>query len=148
MASSRFLCIFLSHRVPCVFGVIPSEQESVMRVNLGVLAAGATVALAGCGGTMPGLSPMGNSLTEGLNSTARAQSPQAKQIVQRSPWDVSRLRGYSPKPKFTPERTETVGTKTLLVRDVTFEAEPLSGSPLSLSGTLVTPGRSGGNRQH
>jgi dienelactone hydrolase len=97
---------------------------------------------------MPGLSPMSNSLTEGLNGTARVQSPQARQIVQRSPWDVSALRSHAPKPKFCPERAETVGNKSLLVREVAFEAEPLSGSTLSLSGTLVTPGRSGGNRQH
>jgi dienelactone hydrolase len=119
-----------------------------MRASWGILVVGSTVALAGCGGTMPGLSPMGNSVTDGMNSASRPQTAQAKQIVQRSPWDITALRSHAPKPKFALERTETVGNKTLRIRGVTFEAEPASGSMLSLSGTLVTPGRTDGNRQH
>ena len=119
-----------------------------MRHIARIVIAATAAALAGCGGTMPGLSPMGNSLTDGLNGTARTQTARAKQIVQHSPWDVAALRSHAPNAKFAPERTETVENKSLPARDVTFEAEPVSGSTLSLSGTLVTPARAGSGRQH
>jgi dienelactone hydrolase len=96
---------------------------------------------------MPGINPMGSSLTEGLNGPARAQSPQAKQIVARSPWDVPALRGHAPKPQFTAARAETVSGKSLTLRDVTFEAEPSPGMPLTLSGTLMMPARAVGDRR-
>ena len=55
---------------------------------------------------------MGNSLTDGLNGTARTQTARAKQIVQHSPWDVAALRSHAPNAKFAPERTETVENKS------------------------------------
>src|SRR5438105_1650650 len=104
----------------------------MMRRSGGILLAGAAVlALAGCGGTMPGLSPLGNSLTDGLNGPARPQSAQSQRIVRQSPWDVAAIKKVATKPKFATERTETVGSKSVVVRAVTFEAEPTAGSPLS-----------------
>jgi hypothetical protein len=112
-----------------------------MRLRAVVVTGGVALALAGCGGSVPGLSPLSNSLTEGLNGNARTQSSRARQIVQRSPWDVAALRNRASKPKFSPERNEKAGSQTVLVREVTFEAEAASGTPLSLSGHLVTPAR-------
>src|SRR3954447_10730360 len=97
----------------------------------GLLVGSAVLALAGCGGTMPGLSPLSNSLTDGLNGPARPQTAQSQRIVRQSPWDVTAIRKVAPLPKFSPERTETVGTKSVLVRPVTFQAEPTSGSRLT-----------------
>src|SRR5688500_16824129 len=110
-----------------------------MRLVAGIVAMG--VAVAGCGGSVPGLSPLSNSLTDGLNGNARTQSSRARQIVQRSPWDVAALRNRAPKPKFAPERSEKVGSQTVQVRDVTFDVEVASGTPLSFTGHLVTPAR-------
>jgi alpha-beta hydrolase superfamily lysophospholipase len=112
-----------------------------MRRSVGLLIAAGAVALAGCGGTVPGLSPLGNSLTDGLNGSARTQTSRGQQIAQRSPWNVATLRNRAAKPKFGAERTEKVGDKSVVVRDVTFEAEPATGSTLSLYGAFVTPAR-------
>src|SRR5437879_2312214 len=109
-------------------------RESVMRHHLTSLIVMAALGLAGCGGSVPGLSPLGNSLTDGLNGTARTQTSRARQIVQRSPWDVSALRNRAPKPKFSPERTVAVGNKSVVIREVTFETEPVPGTSLSLFG--------------
>src|SRR6476660_3143888 len=103
-----------------------------MRRFGGILIAGGVLALAGCGGTMPGLSPLGNSLTDGLNGPARPQTAQSQRIVRQSPWDVTAIKKVAAKAKFTPEHTESVGTKSVVVRSVTFEAEPTTGSPLSV----------------
>src|SRR5688500_18895525 len=118
-----------------------------MRHSARLFIAAMAVAIAGCGGAVPGLGPMGNSLTDGLSGNARTQSSKGRQIVQRSPWNVSTLRNRVPKPKFSAERTEKVGDKGVVVRDVTFDAEPGSGSPLSLYGALATPQRPASDRR-
>jgi dienelactone hydrolase len=104
--------------------------------------------LAGCGGTMPGISPLGNSLTDGLNGPSRPQSAQSQRIVRQSPWDVTAIKKAATKPKFATAQTETVGTRSVVVRAVTFESEPAAGSTVSVSGTYVTPPRSGNDRTH
>jgi alpha-beta hydrolase superfamily lysophospholipase len=118
-----------------------------MRHSARLFIAAMAVATAGCGGAVPGLGPMGNSLTDGLSGNARTQSSKGRQIVQRSPWNVSTLRNRAPRPKFSAERTEKVGDKGVVVRDVTFDAEPGSGSPLSLYGALATPQRPASDRR-
>jgi dienelactone hydrolase len=60
---------------------------------------------------------------------------------------VAALRNRAPKPKFEPERTEKVGDRPVIVREVTFEAEAAPGTPLSLSGFLVTPARAKNDTQ-
>src|SRR5438046_2568148 len=106
-----------------------------MRLRAGLLIAGAAATLAaGCGGAVPGLSPLGSSLTDGVNGSARTQTSKGRQIAQRSPWDVSALRNRVPKPKFGPEEPQKVDDKSVVARDVTFEAQPASGTSLSLVG--------------
>lgn len=118
-----------------------------MRLIAGLLVGTAVLGLAGCGGNMPGLSPLGNSLTDGLNGPQRPQTAQSQRIVRQSPWDVTAIRKVAPRPRFAPERTETVGTKSVLVRPVTFETEPTTGSRLTVSGSFVTPARTNGDRR-
>jgi hypothetical protein len=112
-----------------------------MRHSARLFIAAMAVATAGCGGAVPGLSPMGNSLTDGLAGNARSQSSKGRQIALRSPWDVAALKNRVPKPKFAAEQTAQVGDKRVVARDVTFEVEPIAGSKLSLAGVLATPQR-------
>jgi hypothetical protein len=112
-----------------------------MRYRANLILAAMAIAAAGCGGAVPGLGPMGNSLTDGLAGNSRTQSSKGRQIAQRSPWDVAALKNRAPKPKFGPEQTARVGDKTVVTREVTFDAEPVSGSKLSLAGILATPQR-------
>jgi dienelactone hydrolase len=119
-----------------------------MRRFGGILIVGGAIAITGCGGTMPGLSPMSNSLTDGLNGPTSPHAAQSQRLVLRSPWDVAAIKKVAAKPKFGPERTETVARKSVAIRTVSFETEPVSGSSLSLSGTLVTPASTNGQHGH
>jgi hypothetical protein len=64
----------------------------MMQRAAGILVIGMVGTLTGCGGSVPGLTPLSNSLSEGGYGTARAQSSRAQRLVQRSPWNVSTLR--------------------------------------------------------
>jgi dienelactone hydrolase len=123
------------------------SKERVMQRRTAFWIAGLALTLPGCGGTVPGLSPLGNSLSDGLNGASRTQSSRGQRIVQRSPWDVAALRNRAPKAKFTAERTEKAGTKTLQIREVTFETEPATGTTLALFGVIVTPQRASSDRR-
>ena len=49
-----------------------------MQRRAGLVVIGTAVALAGCGGAIPALNPMGNSLTDGINGAARPQSSRCR----------------------------------------------------------------------
>src|ERR1043166_532359 len=109
--------------------------------RIGWLVGMAGVTVRGWGGTVPGLAPLGNSLNDGTNSSARIQTTHGQKIARHSPWNVATLRSHAPKPKFSPAREEKVGNKSVQVREVTFDAEAVPGSTLSLYGALTTPTR-------
>src|SRR5947209_11167777 len=111
-----------------------------MRRGVGILAAALAMILAGCGGSVPGLSESDGVLLHGtVFGSTRASAARARQDRPRSPWDVKALRSHAPNPKFSAERTETAGHAAVRVREVTFEAEPVPGTSLSLFGYLATP---------
>jgi dienelactone hydrolase len=113
-----------------------------------MLAASLALVLTGCGSSAPGLSDLGRSLIENrVYISGRTPTLRDRQDVPRSPWDVGALRRTAPKPQFSPERRERVGSQTVSVRDVTFPGEPAPGTPVRLAGSLVTPPQSTQDRR-
>ena len=111
-----------------------------MRRCVSMRAAGVALAaaLTGCGGSVPGLSGLGGSDNVLLQGTVfgsgQKPSSRARQVKPSPPWDMKALRNHAPNPTFSLERTASTSSGAVAVREVTFETEPVTGTPLSLFG--------------